>query len=489
MNLFTLLEQAAHRFPERGAVYHGERLFCTWGELRERSLRLAGSIRQRCPAAARIGIASENRPEIVELLFAIWAAECVAVPINYKLHPREMAQIFGDASVAQVFASATVAANLASGAAFPIEEIGGPAYLQQIAGPPVTPPCTDPSALAWLFYTSGTTGRAKGAMLTHRNLTAMTLAHLADIDAPDEGCSLVHAAPMSHGSGLYIPAYVLRGARQVVPASCRFDPGEFLDLCDHHPGCSAFLAPTMVQRLVETGRERPRHLRTIIYGGGPMYLQNIKKALAAFGPVFAQIYGQGEAPMTITGLRRVDHETADDAILRSVGYPRSGVEVAVLRDDGTPAAVGEIGEIVCRGDVVMCGYWNDAAATRETLQNGRLRTGDVGSIDERGYLTLRDRSKDVVISGGSNIYPREVEEALLEHPGVLEASVVGVPDAEWGEIVVAFIVGTTEPEELDTHLLQRIARFKRPKRYVIVEELPKNSYGKVLKRELRRQLV
>ncbi|EUA56481.1 AMP-binding enzyme family protein [Mycobacterium xenopi 4042] len=172
-------------------------------------------------------------------------------------------------------------------------------------------------------------------MLTHRNLTAMTLAHLADIDAPDEGCSLVHAAPMSHGSGLYIPAYVLRGARQVVPASCRFDPGEFLDLCDHHPGCSAFLAPTMVQRLVETGRERPRHLRTIIYGGGPMYLQNIKKALAAFGPVFAQIYGQGEAPMTITGLRRVDHETADDAILRSVGYPRSGVEVAVLRDDGT----------------------------------------------------------------------------------------------------------------------------------------------------------
>ncbi|EUA43443.1 AMP-binding enzyme family protein [Mycobacterium xenopi 3993] len=264
-------------------------------------------------------------------------------------------------------------------------------------------------------------------MLTHRNLTAMTLAHLADIDAPDEGCSLVHAAPMSHGSGLYIPAYVLRGARQVVPASCRFDPGEFLDLCDHHPGCSAFLAPTMVQRLVETGRERPRHLRTIIYGGGPMYLQNIKKALAAFGPVFAQIYGQGEAPMTITGLRRVDHETADDAILRSVGYPRSGVEVAVLRDDGTPAAVGEIGEIVCRGDVVMCGYWNDAAATRETLQNGRLRTGDVGSIDERGYLTLRDRSKDVVISGGSNIYPREVEEALLEHPGVLEASVVGCP--------------------------------------------------------------
>ncbi|BCO38340.1 AMP-dependent synthetase [Mycobacterium heckeshornense] len=489
MNLFTLLGQAAHRFSERGAVYHGERLFCTWDQLRDRSLRLAGSIRQTCPAGARIGVASENRPEIVELLFAIWAAECIAVPINYKLHPREMTQIFDDAGVAQVFASVEIAAGFSAGAAYPIETIGGQGYSERLAVSPATPPCTDPSALAWLFYTSGTTGRPKGAMLTHRNLMAMTLAHLADIDAPDEGCSLVHAAPMSHGSGLYIPAYVLRGARQVVPASCRFEPGEFLDLCDHHPGCSAFLAPTMVQRLVETGRERPRQLRTIIYGGGPMYLQNIKKALAAFGPIFAQIYGQGEAPMTITALRRVDHETADDTILGSVGYPRSGVEVAVLRDDGTRAATGEIGEIVCRGDVVMCGYWNDPAATRETLQHGWLHTGDVGCIDERGYLTLRDRSKDVVISGGSNIYPREVEEALLEHPGVSEACVVGVPDAEWGEIVVAFIVGATKPEDLDAHLLQRIARFKRPKRYVIVEELPKNSYGKVLKRELRRQLV
>lgn len=197
-------------------------------------------------------------------------------------------------------------------------------------------------------------------MLTHRNLTAMTIAHLADIDASDEKCSLVHVAPMSHGSGLYIPAYVLRGARQVVPQRGGFDPGDFLDLCEHHPGCSAFLAPTMVQRVVDTaratGRACPSRLRTIVYGGGPMYVDSIKKALAAFGPVFAQIYGQGESPMTITGLRRADHEPADDASLGSVGYPRSGMEVAVLRDDGTAACVGEIGEIVCRGDVVMCGY-------------------------------------------------------------------------------------------------------------------------------------
>jgi fatty-acyl-CoA synthase len=489
VNLFALLDQAAQRFPDRGAVYHGGRRRCTWRELRDYALRLAGSIRQQCPAGARIAIASENRPEIVELLFGIWASECVAVPINYKLHPREMMQIIDNASVSQVFASATVAAGLGSGCGCPVEVLEGEEYSRRLAAAAVAAPCTDPATLAWLFYTSGTTGRSKGAMLTHRNLMAMTIAHLADIDSPDEGCSLVHAAPMSHGSGLYIPAYVLRGARQVIPERGGFDPAEFLDLCEHHPGSSAFLAPTMVQRVIATGRARPSQLRTIVYGGGPMYVESIKKALAAFGPVFAQIYGQGESPMTITGLRRADHEAADDAILGSVGYPRSGMEVAVLRDDDTPATVGEIGEIVCRGDVVMCGYWHNPAATDETLRDGWLRTGDMGSFDARGYLTLHDRSKDVVISGGANIYPREVEEALLEHPGVSEACVVGAPDADWGEIVVAFIVGGVDPDELDAHLLQRIARFKRPKRYLAVDQLPKNSYGKVLKRELRRQLV
>jgi fatty-acyl-CoA synthase len=343
--------------------------------------------------------------------------------------------------------------------------------------------------LAWLFYTSGTTGRSKGAMLSHRNLMAMTVAHLADFDAPDQECSLVHGAPMSHGSGLYIPPYVLRGARQVIPESSAFEPEEFLDLCEHHPGCSAFLAPTMVQRLVQTGRACPHNLRTVVYGGGPMYVDSLRKAMAAFGPIFVQLYGQGEAPMTITGLRRADHLDANDTVLGSVGYARSGVDVEVRRDDGTPAANGEIGEIVCRGDVVMSGYWKNAEATAATLQDGWLRTGDMGSFDERGYLTLRDRSKDVVISGGSNIYPREVEEALIEHPGVSEAGVVGAPDAEWGEVVVAFIVGSASAAELDAHLLERIARFKRPKRYEFIDELPKNSYGKVLKRELRARLA
>ncbi len=487
MNLFALLDQAAARFGDRGAVYRGEHQQLTWAQLRDRALRLAGSLRGLGPGA-RVAVASENSPEIVELMFAVWAAECVYLPINYKLHPREMQQILDDAGAAVVFASPRIATDLTPATETPLEVIGSQAYQARLAAEPVKPPSTEPAELAWLFYTSGTTGRSKGAMLSHRNLMAMAVAHLADFDSPDEDCSLVHGAPMSHGSGLYIPPYVLRGARQVIPASAGFEPEEFLDLCDRHPGCSAFLAPTMVARLVQTGRPCPRNLRTIVYGGGPMYVESLKKAMAAFGPVFVQLYGQGEAPMTITGLRRSDHVGADDATLGSVGYARSGVDVAVLRNDGSAAAIGEIGEIVCRGDVVMSGYWRNPEATAATLQHGWLHTGDMGSFDERGFLTLRDRSKDVVISGGSNIYPREVEEALLEHPDVVEAGVVGARDEEWGEIVVAFIVGEAKPAELDAHLLDRIARFKRPKRYEYIDELPKNSYGKVLKRSLRERL-
>jgi len=488
VNLFAVLDQAAARFSERGAVYLGERQLHTWRGLRERALRLAASLRQSHPAGARIAIASENRPEIIELFFAIWAAECVAVPVNFKLHPKEMVQLLQDSEAALVFASPKIAAELLPCSPVAVECIDSDDYERRFGAEPAAPPDTDPSTLAWLFYTSGTTGRSKGAMLSHRNLTAMTLAHLADIDSPDENCTLVHAAPMSHGSGMYIAPYVLRGACQVIPASDAFDPDDFLDLCGHYRGSSAFLAPTMIQRLVDTGRPRPDNLRLIVYGGGPMYVDGLKKAMATFGPIFAQIYGQGESPMTITGLRRADHESHDDTVLGSVGYARSGVEVAVLDEDGTPAGTGQVGEIVCRGDVVMSGYWNDPDATRETLRGGWLYTGDMGSFDAKAYLTLRDRSKDVVISGGSNIYPREVEEALLEHPAVAEACVVGTPDAEWGEVVVAFIVGAADEAALDAHLLDRIARFKRPKRYLFVDDLPKNSYGKVLKRELRQRL-
>jgi acyl-CoA synthetase (AMP-forming)/AMP-acid ligase II len=502
MNLYSLLDQAARRFPDRGAIYVGAQQVLTYAELRSRALSLASTLRRRYEAGDRIAIASENRPEYVELLFGTWAAGLVAVPLNAKLHVQEMLQILADAGAKAVFVSPKLCDDLeaalrtTSTVACDVTAIGGADYANCVTGDPFPPAYAAPETLAWLFYTSGTTGRSKGAMLSHRNLLTMTTAYLADVDTVDEGASLLHAAPMSHGSGLYVLPYIARGARHVVPESFGFEPAEFLDLCDHHPACAAFLAPTMVQRLraeAERSRRRPANLRTIVYGGGPMYVEELKKAMAAFGPVFVQIYGQGEAPMTITSLRRADHRAERESILGSVGWARTGVEVAIFDDDGRPQPIDQVGEVVCRGDVVMSGYWNNPGASAEALRDGWLYTGDMGSLDERGYLTLRDRSKDVVISGGSNIYPREVEEALLTHPGVAETCVVGQSDPDWGEVVVAFVVpipGTTLTKEaLDAHCLDRIARFKRPKRYIFIDELPKNSYGKVLKRELRSRLA
>ncbi|WP_087002795.1 acyl-CoA synthetase [Rhizobium sullae] len=502
MNVFSLLDQIAARHPQQGAVFLGDQQVWTFAQLRSRALKIAAALHRSFQIGDRIAVMSENRPEYIELFFGIWAAGMAATPVNVKLHVKEAVQILEDSGAAAVFVSPKLASGLVralDGSSVancrPIV-IGEGIYqglFREEWGQPVP---ASPEALAWLFYTSGTTGRSKGAMLSHRNLLAMTVAHLADIDSPNANASLIHAAPMSHGSGLYIPAYIARGARQVVPASAGFDPLEFMDLCETHAACSVFLAPTMVQRLRQeadrSGRV-PANLRTIVYGGGPMYVEELRKSLAVFGPVFAQIYGQGESPMTITGLPREEHVTDDDAILGSVGFARSGVEVAVVTADGKSVRPGEIGEIVCRGDVVMSGYWNNENATTEALRDGWLFTGDMGSFDENGYLTLRDRSKDVVISGGANIYPREVEEALLKHADVQEVSVVGQPDPEWGEIVVAFIVprpgSVPDDASLDAHCNSQIARFKRPKRYVYLNELPKNNYGKVLKRELRDKLI
>jgi acyl-CoA synthetase (AMP-forming)/AMP-acid ligase II len=499
MNLFTLLEHAALRFPAHGAVFHGERLVQRYADLRRRALMLAAGLRGLGLSAERVAIASENCPQYVELLFGIWAAEAAAVPVNAKLHPREMAQIIEDAGARLLIASEKIAAQLSAspGAGLPaackVIVIGSEAYDALFGEPAPVPTDTAADTLAWLFYTSGTTGRSKGAMLSHRNLMAMTIAHLADVDSIDDGDSQVHAAPMSHGSGLYIPAYIARGARQVVPLSGSFDPAEFIGLCSAHPRCGAFLAPTMVQRLrleAERSGARPAGLRTIVYGGGPMYVEELRKSMAVFGQVFVQIYGQGESPMTITWLPRRDHALDDPAVLGSVGRARTGLAVRVVDAQGQDLPYGGIGEIVCSGDTIMRGYWNNPAATAEALDRGWLRTGDMGSFDERGYLTLRDRSKDVIISGGSNIYPREVEEVLLLLPGVVEACVVGQREEEWGEIVVAYVVarpGVTH-QMLDAHCVAHIARFKRPKHYFFVPELPKNSYGKILKRELRERL-
>ena len=490
MSVFNFLEMAAHRDGNEPAVYYGTVRHATYAELLDRSLRIGAALRTRGEPGDRVLIATPNCPEYPEIMFGIWAAGMVAVPLNAKLHGREMLEIARDSGAKTLFLS-TKTGGMLDGHEGDRIVIGEQGYQELMSSTPAPAAEATPDDLAWLFYTSGTTGRSKGAMLTHRNLGAMAVTHLADLEPVERGDGLIHAAPLSHGSGLYMLPYTLRSACHIIPASGGFDPREFLDLSAHHPRCGAFLAPTMVHRLrIEAEKEMPRTLaiRSIIYGGGPMYLDEIKRALKAFGPVFSQLYGQGESPMTITGLTRADHIDADDTLLSSVGWPRSGVEVRVVGEDGQSVPPGEVGMIICRGDTVMRGYWNDPAATATTLRNGWLHTGDMGSFDTRGCLTLRDRAKDVIITGGTNVYPREVEDVLLTHPDVAEACVVGEPDPEWGENVVAFIVPepdmTVDANVLEKHCLDHIARFKRPKRYIFLKTLPKSSYGKVLKREL-----
>jgi long-chain acyl-CoA synthetase len=321
---------------------------------------------------------------------------------------------------------------------------------------------------------------------------AATYAYAAEVDPVTPGDAIVHAAPMSHGSGLYVMAHVVRLGVQVVPESGGFEPEEVFALFNAWPRASMFAAPTMIKRLIDCPAEcRPENIRTLIWGGAPMYVEDALRALDRFGPRLAQIYGQGEAPMTITTLSKEDIAARDHARWRerlgSAGRPYSCVEVMVADTNDQPAPAGETGEILVRGDVIMAGYWKNEEASAASLRGGWLHTGDVGAYDVEGYLHLKDRSKDLIISGGSNIYPREVEEVLLTHGKVREVSVIGRPDREWGEVVVAYVVGEVPAAELDALCLAHIARFKRPKDYVFVDALPKNNYGKILKTELRQR--
>ena len=481
MNVASWLERAARAAPGNPAIYLGRRLWATHGELAARVARLAYGLRTKAGLAAgeRVAIAMANAPEYLECLYATWWAGLAAVPINAKLHAREIEYIRGHSQARLLVRGAADLDAFRSDEALPLQAAG-------------------PADLAWLFYTSGTTGRPKGAMLSHRNLAQMTFSYLCDVDAVHEHGRLLHAAPMSHGSGLYTFTHLVKGAAQVVPESGGFDAAEVLDLLEAHRDVSFFAAPTIVKRLADAAQAsgaRAAGLQTLVYGGGPMYLADLEQAMRVLGPRLAQIYGQGESPMTITALSKRHH--ADVAHPRhrercaSVGLPHSVVRVSIRDPAGGEVPAGEVGEVCVRGDVVMSGYWNDAEATARALRGGWLWTGDLGSLDGDGFLTLKDRSKDLIISGGSNIYPREVEEVLLRHPAVGEAAVVGRPDAEWGEAVVAFIVPRGEApgaEELDRLCLEHIARFKRPREYRFVERLPKNHYGKVVKSELRELL-
>ena len=502
MNIAHWLHRAGILHPVNPALLRGDEPVADYREFARRAAAIGQALGERHGIAPgdRVAIFARNTTTYLEALWGVWFAGGVVVPVNAKLHPREAAYIVENAGATLAFVTADPGAGLAAamvGEELATIDLDTPQFSLMREGAALPAPVSrSGDDLAWLFYTSGTTGRPKGVMITHANIHAMAFSYFVDVDEVRPTDAAFYAAPLSHGAGLYCIQHVMKAARHVVPVSGGFEPAEIADAAAKFGDLHMFAAPTMVRRLVDHARASGwsgEGIRTIVYGGGPMYLADIVEAVDVLGPRFCQIYGQGESPMTITALPRP--RVADRSHprwrerLASVGTAQSCVEVRVVDAAGQTLAPGETGEIVVRGAPVMAGYWRNDEATASAIRDGWLWTGDLGALDEDGFLTLKDRSRDLIISGGTNIYPREVEEALLLHPAVHEVSVIGAPDAEWGENVVAFIVlatGAAAGEaELDAHCLDHIARFKRPKAYRFVDALPKNNYGKVLKTELR----
>jgi long-chain acyl-CoA synthetase len=494
-NLAGLLDGPARWAADRPAVLVGERPIATWAELAERVARRAGTLRDGHgirPGDA-VALFAANHPDYLEALFAIWHAGGVAVPISSRLHPREAAEIVAHSHARVCFVTADTAdALLAHVPDVALEVLGAGGA----AGEPMAPV---PRALtddAWTFFTSGTTGRVKGARLTHGNLLAMTAAYFADVAEVGPRDSIVHVAALSHASGLFALPFVGRGAAQVLPEFHRFDAGELLALVGAGERSTFFVPPTLLRRLAAEPRSRDLpegRIGTLIVGAAPVAPADLRDGVNAFGPCLWNGYGQGESPCTITahGREAIGAAVAagDDAALRSVGVARWATRVRVVDAEGGEPAAGEVAEVVVDGPTVMAGYLDMPEATAETLRGGWLHTGDLGFFDDAGRLTLVDRAKDVIISGGYNVYPREVEDVLAADPAVAEAAVVGAPDAEWGERIVAFVVAapgaTVDEAALDRRCLEAIARHKRPKDYRVVDDLPRNAAGKVLKKELR----
>jgi long-chain acyl-CoA synthetase len=514
MNLAHLLERQARLEPGRPALFNGASLTATHGQWAERSARVGAHLRaQGLLPGERVVLFMRNHPRYLELLFGAWWAGLVVVPVNAKLHLRELQWIVDNAQARWAFVSTDVLPDpqQLSGldGVMDVDASGLDRWMGAHQAPPVEKslPAIEhraPSDTAWLFYTSGTTGRTKGVMITHRNLMTMGLTYFNDVDPIGAQDAIAYAAPLSHGAGLYAIPHLMAGARHVVPASGGFDAAELFALGRELGPLSLFAAPTIVKRIVDEAQaqglspEQCGHrFKTIVYGGAPMYGADIQRALQTMGPRFVQIYGQGESPMVGTALSRAhlgdSGHPRHAQRLASVGLAQTPVRLRVAGPDGQSLPIGEVGEVLIQGDSVMAGYWRNPEATAAAVREGWLWTGDMGCLDAEGFLTLKDRSKDLIISGGSNIYPREVEEVLLTAPGVAEVAVVGAPDAEWGETVVAFVVAqpgvVLDEQVLDAFCLEHIARFKRPKRYQLLDALPKNHYGKVLKTVLRERLV
>nr|WP_263327753.1 long-chain fatty acid--CoA ligase [Neobacillus sp. Marseille-Q6967] len=479
-----LANKVFQRYPEKMAVKDSNRSL-SYKELQERVYQLYAALKEAgLEKGDRIGILMSNRLEHIELDLAAAFGGFIKVPLNYRLHPKEVEYILGNAEPKVLIGEKEYISQLRTDCK---QILIGSEYENWLSVQRPVEPLIEAGEddLFAIMYTSGTTGKPKGVMLSHRNMIsgALSLALVCETTADD---IVGHVAPLTHGSNFLSHISWLFGLTQIV--FDKFDPADFLHDLEKEKVSIIFMVPTMVNLMIQSPVFDPKKLaniKSINMAGSPIAASKLKQAIEKAGPIFIETYGQVEAPMTITVMPR--HELAGR--LESCGAAGPFVEMKVVDDEGAEVKQGEIGEVICKGPLVMKGYWRNEKATAETLRNGWLNTGDLGWVDEHGYLHIVDRKKDVIISGGMNIYPREIEEVLNKHNGIKETSVVGMPHDKWGEAVIAYCVvnegAVVDKEELLELCKNHLASYKKPKEIHIVDQLPKSSYGKILKRELR----
>ena len=504
MNIAHFLRQSAIFFPERPALtWRGTTMsYRTFDQRASGFARWIDSL--EFARDKRVVLFLDNCPDLLVAMFGTFMAGGAVLPANSRLTLDELQFLVSDGDacvivtdlahvdVARAVARLTDSCVVVAGEDLNILLNGildKDASVYEIV-------VMDPSDTAWIFYTSGTTGQPKGALLPHSVLNFVTVSWLADLTPLSELDVTLHAAPLSHGAGFHALAATARGAHQVIFDEPTFDTQKVLQIISDFSVTNTWLVPTQIVMLTAKAAELGitgsdiASLQYVVYGGAPITPSALTRALDRFGSIFVQLLGQGETPMMISVLRRQDHVPE---LLGSAGRARPGIEVDIVGSNSESLPRGEVGELVVRGPSVMSGYLNRPEATAETIVDGWLHTGDLGRMTESGFIYLLDRAKDMIISGGSNVYAVEVEDILARHPLIREVSVVGIPDDLWGESVVGVVVveGT---ESLNFEALalsltelarEHLAGYKIPRRFIFRSNLPRNAYGKVLKRELR----
>lgn len=509
MNLAHFLSQSARRLPDRPGFRQDDKVW-SWKEIETRVNALAAGMKKLGIAKGdRVLVHSKNSNEMFETLFATLRLGAVWVPTNFRLMPEEVTYLSQMSGAKLFFCHAD----------FPDHEsvvmaqdqrpevvirlgVTGKGSLDQLIRDnarqtvPLEPVCHDDPC--WYFFTSGTTGRSKAAVLTHGQMGFVITNHLCDLmpGTTENDASLV-VAPLSHGAGVHQLTQVARGACTILLSTERFDIDEAYRLIAEHRITNMFTVPTILKMLAEHPAATTHDhssLRYIIYAGAPMYREDQKRALRVLGKIIVQYFGLGEVTGNITVLPAYLHEAEDGPLARigSCGFERTAMQVQIQNNQGEELAPFETGEICAIGPAVFAGYYNNPEANEKAFRNGWFRTGDLGHRDEEGFVYITGRASDMYISGGSNIYPREIEEKLLTHPAMLEVAVLGAPDPLWGEVGYAVCVArdghsVTEGEIADW-LAEKIPRYKMPKRFFFFDALPKSGYGKVPKRMVKDEL-